>query len=279
MSDGIHPFKGAGVTDMYARTIAPQLAMVVPSYRDGVGSTTPSVWDGRSILWMGTSIPKGSDPDAGEGQGATYPQIVGTILDAEEVVNQAKGSSCVRINASTGQYNGMLFAHFVRALTRTTAEASIMASNWSTIKTNIVSIPEAAQSSLDGYITTMETHSFENLLIPYLDGTNSMPDLFVIDHGHNDVRPRGIDGENDLWIEPSIELIENGTLAEDTYMTANNYANLKTALNDDLSGITDKAAFAASLNRNCFKGAMNFLITVILSYNPYARIAIISDYD
>ena len=70
MSDGTHPFKGAGVTDMYARTIAEQLAMVVPSYRDGIGETSPSVWAGRRILWMGTSIPAGSDPEAGEGAAA-----------------------------------------------------------------------------------------------------------------------------------------------------------------------------------------------------------------
>ena len=277
MSDGVHPFKGTGVTDMYARTIAPQLAMVVPSYRDGVGEIPPSVWSGRELLWMGTSIPAGSDPDAGEGTGSTYPALVASQLGAT-VINKARGSSCVRINASTGQYTGMIFTHFARALTRTIAECDIIASNWDSIKNEIGLAPDTLSES---NITTMKNHSFENLLLPYLDGTNDMPDLFVFDHGHNDVRPKGIDGKNDLWITPTVQAITDGILAEDTYMTANNYANLKIALNSDLSGIpaTDLPEFAASLNRNCFKGAVNFIFTVILRYNPYARIVIVSDYD
>lgn len=275
MSDGVHPFKGDGVTDMYARTIASQLAMVVPSYRDGVGDTTPSVWSGRNILWMGTSIPAGSDPDAGEGTGSTYPALVASLLGAT-AVNRSKGSSCVRINASTGEYTGMIFNHFARALTRTVAECDAIATDWDSIKGKISGAPSTLS---EANVNTMKSHSFENLLLPYLDGTNTMPDLFVIDHGHNDVRPKGIDGKTDLWVTPSVSAIESGILAEDTYMVADNYANLKLALNDDLSGITDLAGFSASLNRNCFKGAVNFLITVILSRNPYARIAIVSDYN
>ena len=275
MSDGVHPFKGDGVTDMYARTIAPQLAMIVPSYRDGVGATSPSVWAGRNILWMGTSITAGSDPEAGEGTGSTYPALVASLLGATSI-NKSKGSSCVRINASTGEYTGMIFTHFARALSRTSAEVDDIASNWDSIKGYITYAPDTLS---EANVNTMKSHSFENLLVPYLDGTYTMPDLFVLDHGHNDVRPKGIDGENDLWIEPTASNITSGLLAEDTYMTSNSYANLKVALNDDLSGITDLASFASSLNRNCFKGAMNFIITVILRYNPYARIAIVSDYN
>ena len=43
--------------------------------------------------------------------------------------------------------------------------------------------------------------------------------------------------------------------------------------------ISDIETFAATLNRNCFKGAVNFIITVILAHNPYARIVIVSDYN
>lgn len=275
MQDGTHPFKGSGVTEMYARTIAPQLAMVVPSYREGVGETSPSVWAGRRILWMGTSIPAGSDPEAGEGTGSTYPALVASMLGAT-TINRSRGSSCVRINSSTGEYTGMIFPHFIRALTRTVAECDILASDWDNIKSKISLAPDTLS---EANVSTMKAHSFENLVLPYLNGTQSMPDLFVIDHGHNDVRPRGVNGENDLWIEPSLEMINEGILAEDTYMTENNYANLKTALNDDLSGISNLEMFSATLNRNCFKGAVNFLITVILRYNPYARVAIISDYN
>lgn len=276
MSDGVHPFKGDGVTDMYGLTIAQQLALVSPSFHDNasVAQTAP-YWTGKTFLWMGTSIPAGSDPDAGQGTGSTYPTLVGGYLGAT-TVNKSKGSSCVRVNASTGEYTGMVFSHFLRAMSRTVDEADAIAANWTTIQPKISSAPSELT---EAHVNTMKAHSFENLLLPYLDGTNAMPDLFVFDHGHNDVRPKGIDGENDLWINPSVQMIAEGILAPDTYMTANSYAKLKLALNDDLSGIGDLESFAASLNRNCFRGAMNFLITVILRYNPYARIAIIGDYN
>ena len=106
-----------------------------------------------------------------------------------------------------------------------------------------------------------------------------MPDLFVIDHGHNDIRPVGTDGKQDSLVKPTIENIENGTLAKDTYMTDNNYENLKAVLNNDFSKISDVERFAASLNRNCLIGAINFIITLIYSYNPRARIVIVSDYN
>ena len=275
MSDGTHPFKGAGVTDMYVRTISSQLAMIPPSYKNGAGETTPTLWTGRKLLWMGTSIPAGSDPDAGSGIGSTYPTLVASQLGAT-VTNNARGSSCVRINASTGEYTGMIYSHFLRSLSRTVAECDAIAADWSNIYDKIANAPSTL-SAAD--LATMKAHSFENLLLPWLDGTYTMPDLFVIDHGHNDVRPKGIDGENDLWITPSFQVISKGILADDEYMTENNYSNLKTALNDDLSGITNVDEFAATLNRNCFKGAVNFIITVILKYNPYARIVIVSDYN
>ncbi|MBR3019567.1 MAG: hypothetical protein IKH57_21225 [Clostridia bacterium] len=278
MSDGVHPFKGIGCTDMYARTIFEQIKMIPPSYKDGVGLTSPTIWAGRKILWLGTSIPAGSDPDAGQGTGATYPALVGTMLDAT-VTNNARGKSCVRINASTGEYTGMMYFHFVRALTRTIDECDVIASNWDSLYDTLYSnIANAPQELSAAAVETMKAHSFETLLLPYLDGTYDMPDLFVLDHGHNDVRPDGIDGKSDLWINPSAEMIQSGILAPDTYMTDNNYANLKTALGNDLSGIPNLSTFAAKLNRNCFKGAMNFLITLILRYNPYARIIIVSDY-
>jgi len=287
MSDAIHPFRGEGLVDMFGRAIANQLALISPSYHDGPGETSPSYWAGKRLLWMGTSIPAGSDPDAGSGTGATYPSLVATQLGAT-AINIARGSSMLRIASSTGGYHGVSLGHFLRSLTRMNAEATVLADNWDDIK---AAFGSSAPSSLynyypDGkggvedftYVDVMQRNSFETLLKPYLDGTNPAPDLYVIDHGHNDTA-NGIDGERDFWIAPTAENIAAGILAEDSYMTANDYANLKLALNNDLSGITDLPSFAASLNRNCFQGACNFLITLILRYKPYARIVLISNYD
>ena len=274
MSDGVHPYHGEGLVDMYGRSIANQLALISPSYHDGDGEETPSYWAGKRLLWMGTSIPAGSDPDAGSGTGATYPTMVARQLGAN-VTNIAKGSSMLRIGSSTGKWNGMPFNHFLRAVTRMKAEADAIAADWANIYPDVPSAPSALTAS---HIEIMKNISFETLLVPYLDGTKPAPDLFVIDYGTNDYA-NGADGERDFWIAPTAENIAAGILAEDSYMTANDYANLKLALNNDLSGITDLPGFAASLNRNCFQGACNFLITLILRYKPYARIVIVSHYN
>ena len=267
MEDGIHPNTGNGVTKMYAQAIIPQLKAIPPLYS---ADSQHEDWNGKTMLWMGSSIPAGSDAD-----GATYPAITASKLGAT-CTNIARGSSCVRINSSAGNYENMAYTHFLRSLSRTTAEADLAQANWDNIKVNITS---AASTISASDLAIMKEHSFESLLLPYLNGTHPMPDLFVIDHGHNDRRPVGVDGKQDLLVKPTLENIASGVLAEDTYMTDNNYANLKTAFNDDLSKIGDIESFAASLNRNCFVGAVNFIITLIYRYNPKARIVIISDYD
>ena len=274
MSDGTHPYRGVGLVDMYGRTIANQMALITPSYHDGAGQSSPSYWAGKNLLWMGTSIPAGSDPEAGDGDGATYPSLVATQLGAT-VTNIAKGSSMLRIASSTGLWQGVAYSHFLRAVTRMTSEADALAANWANI---YQAIPNAPSELPPENLQTMKNLSFENLLLPYLNGTNTAPDAIVIDYGHNDTA-KGIDGGGDFWVRPTQESIASGLLADDTWMTANNYANLKLAFNDDLSGITDLPAFAASLNRNCFIGATNFLLTLILRYKPYMRIIFVSDYN
>jgi len=285
MQDGTHPYSGrdTGMMNnmkMYGRSIANQFALVSPSYFriDEHSDEGNSYWVGRRFAWMGTSIPAGVQDSS-----IQYPRYVEIQLgaDVNNSVNLARGSSCVRIFNSDGSVCSIPYTHFVRSLTRTVAEANYYGAseeNWQEMKDLYSNAPDYGTSTMTSWINTMVNHSFETLLKPYLDGTYTMPDVFVIDHGHNDTA-NDINGELDFYILPTQDNIANGKLAEDEYMTVNDYANLKTALGNDLSKVGDIASFSASLNRNCFIGAMNFLITVIMRYNPYARIVIISDYN
>ena len=272
MSDGVHPFFGDGLVLLYGADVARQMALIPPAYTS-LDTIQTNMWQGKTMLWLGTSIPAGSDPSAGSG--AAYPDIVAEQLGAT-VINQARGSSCVRINSSQGDYKNMYYPHFLRSLSRMVSEVDDIVANWSTIQPNITGAPSTLSAD---EIATMKAHSYENLLLPYLDGTNAMPDVFIIDHGHNDRRPKGYDGGYDMYIDPTYENVMTGEIADDTWMTANNYANLKTALGSDLSKVGIINDFASTLNRNTFKGAMNFIITLILRYNPKARIIIISEYN
>lgn len=269
MEDGVHPTTGIRIVKMIGRCLANQINLVSPSYYNN-DLKTEDFWSGKNILWLGTSIPAGVDSNLGD----SYPSVVGRQLGAT-VINEARGSSCVRINSTTGNYDGMSYGHFLRSLSRSVAEVNEIVENWDSIKGKINNAPTSLSES---DINLMREHSFETLLLPYLNGDKQMPDLFVIDHGYNDRSPIGVNREVDLSIEPTAENINSRVLAEDLYMTDNNYANLKLAMNNDLTGIPNLQEFSATLNRNSFIGAMNFIITLIYRYNPYARIVIVGNY-
>ena len=71
----------------------------------------------------------------------------------------------------------------------------------------------------DLQLNRMRSGTFEEKLLPYLDGRKPMPDLWIIDHGHNDWKYRDSKGKIDIALQPTRENIDSGELAEDTYMT------------------------------------------------------------
>lgn len=244
-------------------------------------SVNMSTWHDKIAWWCGTSIPEGVNPNtSSEYYGESYPQIVGDILNVKTMTNTSLGSSMCRANVRTGDYVNAVSYNLIYALTQTTEEKQDLISNWGTIK-DVLYDPNTF-ADLSNVSTYVLNSTFEKKLIPYLDGTYDMPDLFVIDHGHNDYKPYYSlsNGNPDIELEPTVANIESGELAEDTYMTANNYYNLKRFIGD-LSHIPSNQfdSFVASLNRNCYKGAVNFLITVILYHNPRARIVFIGNLD
>lgn len=116
----------------------------------------------------------------------------------------------------------------------------------------------------------------------------------MIDHSHNDFKYKLSNGDSDIKLEPTVANINSGELAEDSYMTDNNYERLAYFLGfyDDSDntkgdgnkliqriGTSNMAAFVASLNRNCYIGAINFIMTIILSRNPKSRFVFISNYE
>ena len=143
------------------------------------------------------------------------------------------------------------------------------------------SLPATLESS---YMNRIRQGSFEVKLMPYLDGTKPMPDLWIIDHGHNDWKYRDSKGQIDIALEPTRANIDSGELAEDTYMTETidgvPYARLQSYLgsfeNIDPAKLDD---FVCSLNRNCYYGSLNFITTLILVHNPRARFMMIGNYS
>lgn len=238
-----------------------------------------SSWSGKTILWLGTSIPEGKDTALGsEGTGKSYPQIVGELLGAT-IINNALGSSMTRRSTRTGDYVNCNQDNLLRSLSHTIEEKQYIYENWETIKTNLKNVTKETLSESD--LETMLSASFENRLLPYLNGTKPMPDLFVFDHGHNDVKSyySTSEGNVDTSFEPTTDNVPS-IFADDTNMTSNGNKGLIKyfgSLNNIKS--SDLQAFISSVNRNSFIGAINFLVTLILTYNPKAKIVFITDYQ
>ena len=249
-------------------------------------------WRNKKIWWCGTSIPAGTGSLLGNGdvQGS-YPKEVGVILNCT-VHNVAVGGSMCRANVRTGNYAGLNYDNITSALTRTKEENEYFINNYDTIK-NIpqnASFPDSINSS---YLNRLRTASFEDKILPLLANDNI--DLFVIDHGHNDFKYKMPDDTtSDINLMPTVNNINDGILAEDIFMTNNNYERLAYFLgfykeDDNTKGDGDALKnrltnynfddFVASLNRNCFIGSVNFLMTVILSRKPNARFMFVSNYE
>lgn len=252
---------------------------VVEDLQEQVENKETNRWAGKTIWWCGTSIPAGKDatiPGAGETIAGNYPTEVGNDLGAT-VINKAVGASMCRANVRTGNYVGANFSNITSCLSMTKEEIENFISNYATIKDVLTGNPP---ETLDAtYLARLRAASFEDRLLPYLNGTYPMPDLFVIDHGHNDFKYTLSGGGSDIGLQPTIANI-GGELAEDVYMTQNNNAKLESFFGS-LANIptAQKAAFIASVNRNCYIGAVNFIVTLILHYNPHARIIFISNYE
>ena len=279
----------SGNTRLYASsnkfTSASIVKVVTESVKEAVIQLKQEVnpqserWEGKTILWFGTSIPAGSDstiPGAGETIAGNYPTEVGNDLQAT-VINKAVGGSMCRANVRTGDYVGANFSNITSCLSMTKAEIENFISNYASIKEVLTGgAPETLSAD---QISRLRAASFEDRLIPYLDGTYDMPDLFVFDHGHNDFKYTLSGGGSDIGLEPTVANI-GGELAEDTFMTANNNEKLESFFGSLANiPVAKKAEFVASVNRNCFIGSVNFLVTLILHYNPHARILFISNYE
>ncbi|MVM35235.1 hypothetical protein GO755_34760 [Spirosoma sp. HMF4905] len=187
------------------------------TYRPATNLTGKRIWLG------GTSIP------ALGGYWELASEAVGATL-----INQAVPSSTIRKADKTGSWAGVPWQNVAYSLSMTLAEKRALISGWSTYSAVLGNSPPNVLTPAD--TVYFLNCSYERSLVPYLNGTYPMPDLFVLSHGYND-------------------RFTSETIAEfDTVPATRN-------------------------NRNYFLGASNYIIDIILSYNPRAKIALEGHYE
>lgn len=149
-------------------------------------NATKNKFIGKKILWLGTSIPAGTESN-------NYPSMVGRLLDCT-VINKALGNSSLRtgmtsrvsitdpLGISHGQWEVA-----TRSLSASVAQKQYIIDHWDDTygpngTDNLYQAPSTlTQEQIDIIIGS----SYENRLAPYIDYSNAV-DLIIIDHGWND---------------------------------------------------------------------------------------------
>ena len=158
----------------------------------------------KNIVFFGTSIPAGTVKIDEVDQ--SIPSYMGELLHAT-VINESLGSSMARLGWNSSKtendsygWTGRAWQNVFRAMGATLEEKRDLIENYETKWRDLIG-GDFEGSSGDGSGTgkpmtltsKMESDilswSYENKLIPYLNGTKTRPDLFIFEHGHNDYAP------------------------------------------------------------------------------------------
>ena len=152
---------------------------------------------GKKIVWIGTSIPAGGKN--GIEVADSYPVYIGKMLDAT-VYNEAVGSSCLhcknknRISERNPYGFVENFEGVSRCLTNTLDEMEWIIAHYNDTDVFTKNVPSTLSDEDKEFIRSC---SYEKKINKYLT-ENNFPDLWIIDHGHNDT----ISDAQELQYEP-----------------------------------------------------------------------------
>lgn len=200
----------------------------------------------RKILWIGTSIPKGSGDN-------NYPRMVAEALGCQ-IVNNAQGASRASLTRSPRWSTAEDFGKYYSegySLSATEEEieeiyGSILLENKETLG--------LSEGGAYWWISEFKMRSFENVLIPYINGEKDSCDIVIIDHGFNDSQNIIMEGAE----HPSADETKPLGLAWYQSIASGN------EVYSDVNG----------LGKRSYLAAMSFLIEECRRVNPNIKIII-----
>lgn len=132
------------------------------------------------ILWVGTSIP------AGNSTVGSYPELVGEALGCKVYNNAVGGSKLTWPNASP---TWSTYSELESGYTKFYSLSATKQDYDEKVKPVLENLNSAGQlngTNVNAWMRLFYNNSFENTIIPYIDGTVDTCDVVVIDHGFND---------------------------------------------------------------------------------------------
>lgn len=228
---------------------------------------------GERVLWVGTSIPAGA-PEAGF---VSYPEYVDEAMNCT-IVNNAVGGSLVVMKKDatwTSSYGGWVLPEqdptvnwqlimTAGALSQTIKEADDI------YRPHFVSLlnGDTTNPLIDQELNKIKALSYENLIIPYINGEKDNCTTVIIDHGFND---RGV-MYNDAG---GYYMGEDMSISVRGYSFLMDLANGKKDLEDYKTQVlaSQQAGLPVSLE-NSYIYRMSQVIQEIKEANPNVRIII-----
>lgn len=146
----------------------------------------------KKILWIGTSIPSNHSDFGGRD---SYPTMIANATGCTIVNNAVAGSLAIFFpnyttwTAAQWTSPDVLNVSIAEAYALSATKAEI-AEKYTRILTNLAnqkSRPNRYLNAIPSHIAELQKYSYEELIIPYIDGTKDNCDVVVIDHGYNDM--------------------------------------------------------------------------------------------
>lgn len=237
-----------------------------------------------SILWLGTSIPSGDQVNQPDNN---YPKMVGDAIGCK-VYNNARAGSIVSWYPAAPTHwttSAHVDAEFATGYCLSATKAELRTKYYDVLE-NIRRNEGLSTTWRDNWLEDFYDKSYENLIIPYIDGTIAACDTVIIDHGFNDrsnifdVCSQHPHAEDNISYWPADQVggatveypVTGGNtgwfwlnhLADNRYYDGEVYMNTLRALG---------AAGDGGMRGEYF-GAIAYLIEVIRKVNPRIRIII-----
>ena len=214
-------------------------------------NTTINNLTDKKILWIGTSIPKGSGDN-------NYPRMVAEALGCE-IINKAQGAS--RMTLTRNPWANMTYERF--DTTYAYSKGLSFSATETEIKTKYKPLLEKIKykdgtpinsKQVNYFLDLLYTSSFERVLLPYINGTEAACDIVIIDHGFND-------SENII-----LEGVEHSGVNEPQPLGLSWYQSIASGkeVYSDVNGLGKESYFEA----------MSFIINKCRSINPNIKIII-----
>lgn len=230
---------------------------------EGIQNSTNTYWTGKNIWWCGTSIPAGGDYNVNNPD--SYPLMVGQLLGAARVFNEAVGSS---------QANGSMvvesYEPYIKRMGHTIAQKLQIINDLYTINDSEQTVSAGPRSmGITGYpsITTYSAaQAWRHKVLQYSYEVKLVARYLLSD-----------ETEHDSYLQDKLGSVYSPVVAYEPD-SWNYQGDIDLFVMDHSNNDGNAGSDIDSEDMTTYTGALNTYVRLIQFYKPRARVVFISNY-